>query len=231
MITTKMSAPMRNGKPFWDVEEKKGFVSIKGPDNVYYKVWNSDDEQENIASAIELSKVRRDFNKLLIYLYNNPQLWYDKPIAWGITHAFDIHIPCWKEFGNHVDWNPSTNDAINKSCERLGKLFNIQEMTPNPDGIIGLNKPKIIKTIKVDNNFGKPIDFELCDKRSIFLTTRNQRTGKVNEYDKNILPLALHELTHTVNNDTRWKEDNHLPPYQSYHTFVRKCARDCGVLK
>lgn len=224
-----MSAPTRNGKPFWDVEEVDGFVSIKGPDTIYYKVVDTPDHQENIAAAVELSKVRKDINTLLLYLYNNPQLWYDKPIAFGIYHTFDIHIPGWEDFKRINEFGANFNTIINKKCEQSGKLFEYQEMTPNPDGIIGLNKPKVIKKIRIIKE-GKPINYEIADKRKIFLTIRNQKTGKVNDYSK-ILDLALHELTHTTCNDVRWKEDNHKPPYQSYHTLMRKWARECGVLK
>ena len=89
-------------------------------------------------------------------------------------------------------------------------------------------KPKKIVTIPIEYR-GKKIDYEIAEKRSIFLTMRNQRTNQLNKYS-NILDLAIHEVTHTVCNDVRWKRDNHLPPYQSYHTLMRKWARDCGII-
>jgi hypothetical protein len=42
-----------------------------------------------------------------------------------------------------------------------------------------LNKPKIIKNIPL-NEFGKTYD--IADKRAIFLTIRNKRTGEINDY-------------------------------------------------
>jgi hypothetical protein len=99
-------------------------------------------------------------------------------------------------------------------------------MTPNKDGILGLNKPKEIIQMTLENGNS----FEFAKRRSIHLTIRNQQTWTINDYPK-VLDLAIHELTHTTCNDVRWKEDNHKPPYQSYHTLMRKWARDSGVLK
>ena len=66
-------------------------------------------------------------------------------------------------------------------------------MTPNKYGIIGLNKPKSIKTIHMTLN-NKIQDYEISDKRSIHLTVRNEKTNKINDYSK-ILDLAIHEIT------------------------------------
>ena len=82
-------------KPFWDVEEYIGFVKIKSPiDSLEYKVWNKGSSNEQKEVAIQLSKVRRDINSLLMYLCKHPVLWINQPIAYGIFHTFDIHIPC-----------------------------------------------------------------------------------------------------------------------------------------
>jgi len=210
------------GKPFWDLEETKGFINIKADDNLIYKVWDSGTPEVKQEVANILAKVRGDLNTLLLYIYNNPQLWNNKPIAFGVIHAFDIHTPCWSK----CEFGKMNNNSINKECSKIDKLFNYQEMTPNDLGIIGLNKPKKIVTVPVERN-GKNVDYEIAEKRSIFLTLRNNQ--RINNYST-ILDLALHEITHTVCNDVRWKKDNHLPPYQSYHTLMRKWARDCGVL-
>ena len=121
-------------KAFWDVEETVGFEQIRASDGLYYRVYisNKGDNQE---AAEILSNVRRDLNTLLIYLYNNPQLWSNHQIAFGIYHAFDIHLPGW--------------DKVKLvSLDSVGNTFNYQEMTPNKYGIIGINKPKIIVNIK-----------------------------------------------------------------------------------
>jgi hypothetical protein len=200
-------------KAFWDLEEEKGFDKIKASDGITYNVWDSGTLEEKLEVAETLAHVRKDINKILLYIYNNPQKWQDHPIAWGIYHTFDIHLPGWE----------NRNNFISKE-----NLFEYQEMTPNEHGIIGLNKPKHIISIPVILD-GKKINYELTDKRKILLTIRNQRTGKLNGYPT-ILDLAIHELTHTTCNDVRWKEDNHRPPYQSYHTLMRKWARESGVL-
>ena len=215
-------------EPFWDVEETDGFVKIRSPmDSLEYKVWNTGSESVKQEVALQLSNVRRDINILLIYLCKNPVLWIDRPIAYGIFHTFDIHIPCLNNSFEILLKEGNINKSnlfINNKCEEMNKLFNIQEMTPNQHGIIGLNKPKIIKTIYLED--GK--EYEIAEKRSIHLTMRNQRTGVVNPYSK-IIDLAIHELTHTTCNDVRWKEDNHAPPYKSYHTLMRKWAKDAGI--
>jgi len=142
-------------------------------------------------------------------------------------HTFDIHIPCWKEF-KKCKFGYITNKFINNKCLKLGKLFNYQEMTPNDLGILGLNKPKKIINVKFEMD-GKIVNYPMAERRSIFLTMRNQRTQRLNDYQR-ILDLAIHELTHTTCNDIKWKEDNHTPPYQSYHTLMRKWAKECGIL-
>jgi len=220
-------------KEFWDLDELKDFVNRKGCDGLSYHVLDIGTEQDKQQAADILAKVRADLNTILIYIYRNPQLWMDKPIAFGIVHTLDIHIPCWeKELDSFIKKGDTLNhtlNLINKSCLSLNKLFNYQEMTPNDYGIIGLNKPKKIITIPTEHN-GKIIDYEIAEKRSIFLTLRNLNTLKFNKYST-ILDLAIHELTHTTCNDVRWKKDNHMPPYQSYHTLIRRWARDAGVLE
>ena len=209
-------------KPFWDLEENKGFDKIRASDGILYTVWNSGSAQEKQDVAETLARIRKDINTVLLYMYGNPQRWQDHPIAWGIYHTFDIHLPGWE---NYLSSNTSFG-LINKQP----KLFEYQEMTPNDLGILGLNKPKKIVTLSVELENGKKMDYEVAEKRKILLTIRNQRTGKLNGYST-ILDLALHELTHTTCNDVRWKQDNHRPPYQSYHTLIRKWARECGVLQ
>jgi len=217
-------------KPFWDLEESKGFVSIKSPiDELNYKVRNEGTSEQKLQVANELAKVRSDINKLLVYICKHPENWIEHPIAYGILHTFDIHMPCIKDkFVTIVDsqFDKTMNDFINKQCLNLGKLFTFQEIARNNEGIIGLNKPKIIKTIPLPN--GK--DYKIADKRAIFLTIRNQKTGEINDYKKT-LDLAIHELTHTTCNDVEWKEDNHRPPYQSYHTMMRRWASEAGIMK
>jgi hypothetical protein len=218
-------------KPFWDLEENVGFVSITSPlDGLNYKVWDEGTSEQKLQVAIELSKVRRDMNKLLVYICKHPEKWINQPIAYGILHTFDIHMPCINHSFNNIvneQFDQKKNNFINNECSKLGKLFTYQEIAPNNHGIIGLNKPKIIKTIPL-NNYGKK-NYKIADKRAIFLTIRNKRTGEVNDYKKT-LDLAIHELTHTTCNDVEWKEDNHRPPYQSYHTLMRKWATEAGIM-
>jgi len=102
-------------------------------------------------------------------------------------------------------------------------------------GILGLNKPKEVTNIQVNIN-NKIFDYEISTKRSIFLTIRPKLSPKggnpdiIDNYNK-ILDLAIHELTHTTCNDTRWKDDNHKHPYPTYHKMMREFAKECNVLK
>ena len=214
-------------KPFWDVEENIGFVKVEADDGNIYKVWNSGTPEKIMEVANTLASIRKDINHLLYYLCNNEDLWINHNIAFGMYHTFDMHIPCWKEF-KKCKFGYNTNNFINNKCLKLGKLFNYQEMTPNDLGILGLNKPKKIITSQFEID-GKIVNYPIAERRSIFLTMRNQRTQRLNDYQR-ILDLAIHELTHTTCNDIKWKENNHTPPYQSYHTLMRKWARDCGIL-
>ena len=162
-----------------NLEENKGFVKIRSPvDNVEYKVLKTDSEISDKQAAKVLSLIRRDLNKLLIYLCKNPQLWINDPIAYGVIHTFDIHIPCLNNIFDDVisEKNVGLNDLI---IEKSGNnLFLIQEMTPNKYDIIGLNKPRKLKKIKLPN--GK--SYEISSERSIHLTVR---TGeKINDYSK-----------------------------------------------
>ena len=212
-------------KPFWDVDENKGYITLKANDGLDYKVWNGDPEEKHQKkwwytatnkqeTAETLARVRKDLNTLLIYLIKNEYLYANDPIAFGIYHTFDLHLPGWNN--NNFNEQP----------------FIYQEMRPNDHGILGLNKPKKIITIKakIDN---KTIDYELGKKRLILLTLRNQNNGNLYDYPK-ILDLAIHELTHTTCNDVRWvpewKGGNHREPYPTYHKQMRQWAKECNVL-
>jgi hypothetical protein len=203
-------------KPFWDVEEDIGFVKIQGSDGVPYKVWDSGTPEEQIATAEALVRVRRDINTLLNYILQNPDDWSQHPIAFGIYHTFDLHLPGW-----------NTTSSFGSSSKNY---FVYQEMTPNTDNIIGLNKPKETKFITVDLGNNKKMKYEIGKKRKIFLTLRNQRTGQLRNYS-DILDLAIHELTHTTCNDIKWKEDNHKDPYPLYHRMMRKWAKECNLIR
>jgi hypothetical protein len=199
---------MDNKKPFWDVEEEIGFINVKSNiDKHYYKVWDAGTHETIQQVADILASIRRDLNTLLKNIYANKETWENDPIAFGIYHMFDIHCPNGNEYS-----------------------FNYQEMTPNKDGILGLNKPKIIDTIQIPFE-GKLINYEISSKRSIFLTIRPQINSNPNKFDtySKILDLAIHEITHTICNDVRWKEDNHKHPYPVYHKRMRKWATDFGI--
>ena len=213
-------------KEFWDVEENIGFVNIKAWDNLYYKVWDAGSPETIQEVANILAKIRYDINKILIYLCKNKEKWQNHPIAFGIHHTFDLHANGSNE---NVFNNVNANSLINKVAGQ--KLFNYQEMTPNKLGILGLNKPKKIINIPVNIN-GKTKNYEITSKRSIFITIRPKIYNDpdlIDPYPK-ILDLAIHELTHTTCNDTRWKDDNHKHPYPVYHKMMRQFASICDVL-
>lgn len=218
-------------KQFWDVEETRGFIYVKGWDTLDYKVWNEGQPETLQRVADILADVRRDINTLLIYIHKNKEKWINHPIAFGIYHTFNLHTP------NSDSKTFNSDNAINLINKNSGnELFNYQEMTPNLDGILGLNKPKELVNIPVVYK-NKKIYYELATKRSIFLTIRPKLTPGghsrfpdfINDYNK-ILDLAIHELTHTTCNDTRWKEDNHRHPYPEYHKMMREFATNCGII-
>jgi len=213
-------------KPFWDVEENQGFINITAWDNLQYKVWNQGTPESLQRVADTLANIRNDLNRLLVYIVKNKSKWIDHPIAFGIYHTLNLHTPyCSENTFNDPD-------ALNLIIQQSGKdLFNYQEMTPNNDGILGLNKPKICVNIPVVYK-GKKILYELAIKRSIFLTIRPKLPKFPNYFNsyKTILMLAIHELTHTTCNDTRWKTDNHKPPYEEYHTMMKKFAKLAGII-
>ena len=213
---------MNGKKPFWDVEENIGFEKIKAWDGHYYKVWNTGKPEIKQEVADILANVRRDMNILLKHILNVQNVqnisfegkkiaWTSHPIAFGIYHMFDIHIP-----------NGNEN------------VFNYQEMTPNKHGILGLNKPKDIVTKKFEYN-GKLIDYEIAEKRSMFLTIRpklSNNGGNPEVFDtyKTIMKLVLHEITHTTCNDVRWKNDNHRHPFHTYENLIKQWAKECGII-
>ena len=221
-------ADLGDSGEFWDFNENTDYIKITASDGLVYKVWDYGSESIKQEVADTLARVRKDINTILIYIMKNPQLWTCKPIAFGIYHTFDIHVPSWPGNIDSIIKSKNPMKLINDSCIEMGKLFNYQEMKPDYHNIIGLNKPKKIVTIEAEYR-GKLVEYEIAEKRSIFLTLRNMKSGKLHNYST-ILDLAIHELTHTTCNDVRWKKDNHLPPYQSYHTLMRKWARECGIL-
>lgn len=215
-------------KPFWDVEENNGFINVQAWDGISYKVWNQGTREILQKVADTLANVRHDLNKLLVYIYTHPQDWKDHPIAYGIYHTFKLHTPNMK----HDDFlKENAMEIINSGRD----LFNYQEMTPNNLGILGLNKPKQMVNVPLILD-GKKIYYELATRRSIFLTIRpkvSSGKGQPDVFDSysKILDLAIHEITHTTCNDTRWKPDNHKQPYPEYHEIMRKFAKECGILK
>ena len=200
-------------KEFWDFDENLNYVSIKADDGLYYKVWNLGPPEILNEVADVLAKVRHDINTILIYAYQNRDLWYNHPIAFGMFHTFDIHTP---EIYNLT--SPKPEDFV---------TFTYQEMAKNDWGGLGLNKPKVIISIPVEYK-GKEVDYPIAERRAIFLTIRNLRNNKLNKYST-ILDLAIHELTHTTCNDVKWKKDNHLHPYPVYHKLMRSLAKKAGV--
>uniref|UniRef100_A0A6C0B114 Uncharacterized protein n=1 Tax=viral metagenome TaxID=1070528 RepID=A0A6C0B114_9ZZZZ len=207
---------LEDSTDFWNLDENSGYRKFRASDGRDYKVWIGNKNQtfqkswwytvtNQQETAETLAKVRKDLETLLNYIYNNADLWSNNPIAFGIYHTFDLH---------------------------LNKQFEYLETRPNQDGILGLNKPKELTVLEVpiDN---KKINYELGTKRNIMLTLRNQNTGELRNY-KDILDLAIHELTHTTCNDVRWipesKGGNHRDPYPSYHRLMRTWARECGII-
>jgi hypothetical protein len=80
-----------------------GYKLFKASDGLSYKVWVGDKNekfqkswwytitnQQDVAET--LAQVREDINKLLNYIQQNPQLWNQHPIAFGIYHTFDLHL-------------------------------------------------------------------------------------------------------------------------------------------
>lgn len=209
---------LEKSNAFWNVDEDKGYRRYRASDGRYYKVWVGDRNEEpqrnwwydvtNQQEVAEtLARVRKDLLTLLVYLEKNPDLWMNHPIAFGIYHTFDLHL----------------TDRVN-----------YMEMRPNKWGGLGLNKPKEVTLYKMEIGEKKDIKYELGTKRGILLTLRNQQTGELRNYP-DILDLAIHELTHTTCNDTKWVPEsqggNHREPYPTYHRLMRKWAREAGILK
>ena len=71
---------MTSKKPFWDVEEKIGFVNIKAWDDLNYRVWNQGTPESLQQVANILADIRYDINRLLVCLYKNRNKW----INWWI---------------------------------------------------------------------------------------------------------------------------------------------------
>ena len=211
-----------NNKPFWDVEENINFVKVKSTiDSLEYKIFDKHSGSSLTECANALASVRRDINFILFYICRHPEEWIHKNIALGIFITLDLHIPC---ISNKLDIIlKSKNDSelsnlINNECLKIGKLFSIQEMTPNEYGILGLNKPKKVEIVEF-NLMGKKIKYEVATKRSFHLTIRGL-DNKLKDYSK-IISLAIHELTHSTCNDNVWKEDNHKYPFEEYHSFFK----------
>lgn len=221
-----------NNRELWDIDENKNFIIKKSPfDLIDYKVYDIGTDKDKEYAAFILSYIRFSVNKLLFYLIKNPHLWRDKPIAFGIYHTFDIHIPCWKNMTEVIINNKNyfiLNEIINKECIKNNKLFNIQEMRYDQDMLIGLNKPKKIKTVRLNTDNGI-VKYKIAETRAFFITLRNKKSGRLNNI-KQIMDLVLHELTHTTCNDIIWKDDNHMYPYTNYHTLMRNWATDCNII-
>lgn len=195
-------------KEFWDLDENKNFISIRSPiDDLHYKVYSESQKQTltDKNTAKTLSRVRREINKLVYFLYTNPEIWQEKYPE--IKLLIDIHLPCLYKLNIDKDYKFDANFNIFLNTNCANKLVNIMEMSPNPYGLIGLNKPK-----RVNKN-------GVATKRSLHLTIRDK--NGIIDFD-DIMKLVLHEIAHTACNDVKWKKNNHLYPFYKYYSFLVK---------
>ena len=93
------------------------------------------------------------------------------------------------------------------------KLF---EMQLNTD-FEGLNKPKNVKINKQLPPLGKD-GYLKASKRYVFLELRDSRR-KLRTF-KNIRPLVIHELAHTMANHVTWRDDDHGNDFNFYYYFL-----------
>ena len=91
-----------------------------------------------------------------------------------------------------------------------------------------------IKLLKIKNQELYAI---IREKDTLIVQVQEEKEKQdeiIKQKDKDILDLAIHELTHTTCNDVRWvpewKGGNHREPYPTYHKMMRKWAKEIGLI-
>lgn len=94
--------------------------------------------------------------------------------------------------------------------------YYLQEMQLNTS-FLGLNKPKNVQFNKYLPSVGKD-KFLKAEYRGIFLQIRNSN-GKVKNMSE-LLPLVIHEISHTGCNHVRWRDNDHGRDFQDFENLI-----------
>ena len=94
--------------------------------------------------------------------------------------------------------------------------YYLQEMQTNT-GFLGLNKPKNIHLNQYLPSVGKDKLLK-ATHRGIFLQIRDSNSRVKNISD--LLPLVIHEISHTGCNHVRWRDNDHGDDFYEFETFI-----------
>lgn len=204
----------------WDFPEDS--LEVVYIDNYPYKVRKRGSKEETRKKAVQLSKMRKDINKLCDALIDNPELWFHpepNDFTEGIKIFLDVHGE-FKRDPNYVPeqfhkrimaGRPSSKYLISELPKRGSK----SQYPP----FLGLNKPKL-RHITGEYPVGSDGSLR-CGYRDVFL--RHDVKGP------ELRSLVLHELSHTGANHCQWRDDDHGRDFAQVENLLTKLANEYKI--
>lgn len=133
-----------------------------------------------------------------------------------------LNLICQDLYKNYNQY--SENDKIAIECFlsiHMNNNYKLSEM--QLDTIFeGLNKPRdIYKSSKL--SLGKDTNFR-AKNRHIFLTLR-RKNGSFKSFNS-IINLFIHEITHTMCNHIKWRDDDHGKDFNHYENLIKKVYKN-----
>tara|TARA_B100001123_G_C15012765_1_gene908228 strand:+ start:88 stop:684 length:597 start_codon:yes stop_codon:yes gene_type:complete len=180
-------------KPFWDLEEQKGYKKIKSRVNGRrYRVLNQSRQQE---ASDNLGMVQDRIDGITNILRTYPCLWFGTRVHDGIEVFLNIHG------GNYdlIEMPEGTHfDGLNKP--RNVSNYGNRVASVGPDGTKRARDRLIYLQLR-KQYFGKNSD----SFRS----------------NKSLMNLVIHEISHTAANHVTWREDDHGADFKLYEDFLK----------
>lgn len=117
---------------------------------------------------------------------------------------------------NYYNYNAKEQILIDCFCDIHPNNYILSEMQLGTK-FYGLNKPRnIYKSNKPPIG---PDNSDRASYRNVFLTLR-KKNGTFNPWNK-IIKLVIHEITHTMCNHIRWRDDDHGKDFKRAHKIIK----------
>ena len=144
-------------------------------------------------------------------------------IAAKILHRINIVIYniCLYFISNYYSYNKRDQILIDCFCDIHLNNHILSEMQLGTQ-FYGLNKPRNL--YKSDKPPIGPDGSYRASYRNIFLTLR-KKNGTFNNWNK-IIKLVIHEITHTMCNHIRWRDDDHGRDFKHAKKIIKTAYKN-----